>query len=76
MQLVKEAGFPLGVVNMTPGGVESGEALVADPKVQKISFTGGRHRAQDSCSLCSLDEADAHGAWGQVGQSGFPRRRS
>jgi len=40
-ELVGEAGFPPGVVNIVPGlGHEAGAALVAHPKVRKFSFTG------------------------------------
>ena len=50
-KLVQEAGFPAGVVNIVPGlGGVTGEALVAHPQVQKVSFTGspqiGRHILQ------------------------------
>lgn len=39
--LFDEAGFPPGVVNVVTGfGAEAGNALVADPDVAKISFTG------------------------------------
>ena len=41
-QLFEEAGFPPGVVNVVTGyGQEIGQALVTDPRVAKISFTGG-----------------------------------
>jgi betaine-aldehyde dehydrogenase/5-carboxymethyl-2-hydroxymuconic-semialdehyde dehydrogenase len=41
MDLVEEAGFPPGVFNMVQGiGSEVGAALVADPRVRRISFTG------------------------------------
>ncbi len=41
-KLVKEAGFPDGVVNVISGfGNEIGDALVNHPDVAKISFTGG-----------------------------------
>jgi aldehyde dehydrogenase (NAD+) len=41
-RLVTEAGFPAGVVNVVTGyGHEVGAALVADPRVAKITFTGG-----------------------------------
>jgi phenylacetaldehyde dehydrogenase len=40
-ELVAEAGFPPGVVNVVTGyGAEAGEALVKHPDVAKISFTG------------------------------------
>lgn len=38
--LIKEAGFPPGVVNVLPGFGETGAALVNHPKVDKIAFTG------------------------------------
>lgn len=41
-RLVTEAGFPAGVVNVVTGyGQEVGEALVADTRVAKVTFTGG-----------------------------------
>ncbi len=41
MDLVDEAGFPPGVFNVVQGlGNEVGAALVADPRVRRISFTG------------------------------------
>ena len=42
MELIKEAGFPDGVVNTVTGfGAEVGPTLVEHPKVAKIAFTGG-----------------------------------
>jgi len=48
VKLVEEAGFPPGVVNVVTGfGKEIGEALVTNPTVRKVAFTGseagGRH---------------------------------
>ncbi|HEY7477700.1 MAG TPA: aldehyde dehydrogenase family protein [Actinomycetota bacterium] len=40
MELVAEAGFPPGVVNVVIGGPEVGAALVRHPGVQKVAFTG------------------------------------
>jgi phenylacetaldehyde dehydrogenase len=40
MDLVHEAGFPAGVVNVVIGGPEVGAALTAHPGVDKIAFTG------------------------------------
>lgn len=39
-ELVLEAGFPPGTVNVVPGGAAAGEALVRHPSVDKIHFTG------------------------------------
>jgi benzaldehyde dehydrogenase (NAD) len=36
----EEAGVPPGVLSMLPGGADVGEALVTDPRVRVISFTG------------------------------------
>jgi phenylacetaldehyde dehydrogenase len=40
MDLVHEAGFPAGVVNVVIGGPEVGAALTTHPGVDKIAFTG------------------------------------
>lgn len=39
-RLANEAGIPLGVLNIVPGERLAGEALVANPLVDRISFTG------------------------------------
>ena len=47
-KLIEEAGFPAGVVNIVPGfGPLAGAALVAHSGVDKISFTGEHHTAQE-----------------------------
>ncbi|WP_321946305.1 aldehyde dehydrogenase [Paraburkholderia sp. J10-1] len=38
--LVEEAGFPPGVFNVVTGGAETGRALVNDPGIALVSFTG------------------------------------
>jgi len=58
-QLIREAGFPAGVVNIVPGDSTAGEALCSHPDVAKISFTGSTTTAQSvmrsaSESLASL----------------------
>lgn len=40
MRILHEAGLPPGVLNYLPGGDEAGEALVRDPRVAMIAFTG------------------------------------
>lgn len=39
-QLIKEAGFPPGVVNVVPGFGQAGAALVNHHDVDKVAFTG------------------------------------
>ncbi|WP_433498961.1 benzaldehyde dehydrogenase [Sphaerimonospora sp. CA-214678] len=39
-RVFEEAGLPPGVLQMLPGGAEVGEAMVTDPNVRVISFTG------------------------------------
>lgn len=38
--LFEEAGLPAGVLQVVPGDADAGEALVVDPDVAMISFTG------------------------------------
>lgn len=40
VDLLSEAGFPDGVLNVVTGGAEAGSALVTDPRLGRISFTG------------------------------------
>ncbi|MFE7116629.1 benzaldehyde dehydrogenase [Streptomyces sp. NPDC057654] len=40
MRVFEEAGLEPGVLSLVPGGAEAGAALVADPRVRIISFTG------------------------------------
>lgn len=46
-QLIKEAGFPPGVVNIINGyGAEAGPAMVEHPFVDKVAFTGSTATAR------------------------------
>ncbi|MCW2817867.1 MAG: benzaldehyde dehydrogenase, partial [Marmoricola sp.] len=40
VRVFEEAGLPPGVLQLLPGGADVGQALVADPHVRVISFTG------------------------------------
>lgn len=60
-RLAVEAGFPPGILNVVPGGAEVGTALVDQPAVGLVSFTGstrvaaelgGRVTAQMKRFLC------------------------
>ncbi|MGH8890824.1 MAG: benzaldehyde dehydrogenase [Acidothermaceae bacterium] len=39
-RIFEDAGLPSGVLHMLPGGADVGEAIVTDPHVRVISFTG------------------------------------
>jgi acyl-CoA reductase-like NAD-dependent aldehyde dehydrogenase len=52
VELAVEAGLPAGVLNVVHGGAEVGAALVADPRVDFISFTGSS-RAGESVKAAS-----------------------
>ena len=39
-RVFEEAGLPAGLLHVLPGGVETGEAVVTDPLIRLISFTG------------------------------------
>ena len=40
VRVFEEAGLPAGVLQLVPGGADVGEAIVTDPHVRVISFTG------------------------------------
>ncbi|OJJ80057.1 aldehyde dehydrogenase ALDH [Aspergillus glaucus CBS 516.65] len=52
--LIKEAGFPPGVVNIINGyGKEAGSALVQHPDVNKVAFTGSTRTAQQIMKMAA-----------------------
>jgi aldehyde dehydrogenase (NAD+) len=51
--LVEEAGFPPGVVNILPGAPKAGAALVEHPLVKKVTFTGGPDTARKILHGCA-----------------------
>ncbi|EIV91412.1 aldehyde dehydrogenase [Frankia sp. QA3] len=53
MDLVEQAGFPPGVVNVLPGTAEAGAQLVAHPLVKKVTFTGGPATATRILEACA-----------------------
>jgi benzaldehyde dehydrogenase (NAD) len=40
VRVLQEAGLPEGVLHLLPGGAQTGSAIVADPAVRVVSFTG------------------------------------
>jgi aldehyde dehydrogenase (NAD+) len=54
-ELFDEIGLPPGVINVVSGGVATGEALVAHPGVDKISFTGSTAAGKRIAAVCAAD---------------------
>lgn len=52
-ELVVQAGFPPGVVNIVHGAGEAAQALIGHPDVEKISFTGGPVTARKILHQCA-----------------------
>lgn len=52
-ELVAQAGFPPGVVNIVHGASAAAQALVGHPDVAKISFTGGPVTARKILHQCA-----------------------
>ncbi|MBW8800184.1 MAG: aldehyde dehydrogenase [Streptomyces sp.] len=50
---VKEAGFPDGVINIVPGGRDTGAYLVPHPGVDKVSFTGSTRAGRQVAAACA-----------------------
>lgn len=47
VELIVEAGFPAGVVNLVTGGADVGEAMVSHPGIDKIAFIGSGPTAKE-----------------------------
>ena len=59
-RIFEEAGVPKGVFHMLPGGADVGEALVADPHVRVISFTGSTAAGRSVGALAAKHLKRAH----------------
>jgi acyl-CoA reductase-like NAD-dependent aldehyde dehydrogenase len=56
VEIMHEAGFPPGVVNIVTGSTpETGEALVSDPNVDMVSFTGSTNVGVRIAETCAKD---------------------
>jgi aldehyde dehydrogenase (NAD+) len=54
-EAIEAAGIPPGVINIVSGDVATGEALVAHPGVDKVSFTGSTAAGQRIGAVCAAD---------------------
>lgn len=51
-ELIREAGFPAGVVNILPGyGPTAGAAIASHPHIDKVAFTGSTEVMEPHQSL-------------------------
>ncbi|CAO5178964.1 Vanillin dehydrogenase [Frankia sp. AiPs1] len=59
-RVFEEAGLPAGVLQVLPGGADVGEALVVDPAVRVISFTGSTQAGRRVGELAGKHLKRAH----------------
>jgi benzaldehyde dehydrogenase (NAD) len=59
-RIFEEAGLPEGVLHVLPGGADAGEALVTDPRVRVISFTGSTAAGRRVGELAARNLKRAH----------------
>ncbi|WP_129767790.1 aldehyde dehydrogenase family protein [Streptomyces sp. L-9-10] len=50
-RLLEEAGLPPGLLHVLPGAIETGQALVKDPAVDMVSFTGSTRAGREIGSV-------------------------
>jgi acyl-CoA reductase-like NAD-dependent aldehyde dehydrogenase len=51
-EAVRQAGLPPGVINIVPGGQETGAHLIAHPGVNKVAFTGSTTAGRQIGEIC------------------------
>lgn len=59
-RIFEEAGLPSGLFSVLPGGVDVGEALVADPATRVIAFTGSTRGGRAVAMLAAKHLKRAH----------------
>jgi benzaldehyde dehydrogenase (NAD) len=59
-RIFEEAGLPPGVLSVLPGGVEVGEAIIADPRVRVVAFTGSTRAGRRVGALAAQHLTRAH----------------
>jgi len=60
VRILEEAGLPPGVVNLVFGGDEAGAALVEDPRVAMVSFTGSLEVGREIAAYCGRHGRRVH----------------
>jgi benzaldehyde dehydrogenase (NAD) len=59
-RVFEEAGLPEGLLHVLPGGVDAGEALITEPAVRIISFTGSTSAGRRVGELAARHLKRAH----------------
>lgn len=59
-RVFEEAGLPPGLLSVLPGGADVGAALVTDPRVRIISFTGSTRAGREVGALAGRHLKRAH----------------
>ena len=60
VRILEESGLPPGVVNLVFGEDEAGAALVRDPRVAMVSFTGSLEVGREIASYCGAAGKRVH----------------
>lgn len=60
VKVFERAGLPAGVLQLVPGGQEVGEAMIADPNVRVIAFTGSTRAGRSVGELAAKHLTRAH----------------
>ncbi|WP_241156089.1 aldehyde dehydrogenase family protein [Leucobacter chromiireducens] len=60
VRIFEEAGLPKGLLQLVPGGAEVGEALVTEPLVRVIAFTGSTRAGRSVGELAGKHLKRAH----------------
>jgi benzaldehyde dehydrogenase (NAD) len=59
-RVFEEAGLPAGLLAMLPGGADVGEAVIADPRVRVVAFTGSTRAGRAVGALAAQHLTRAH----------------
>lgn len=60
VRIFEEAGLPAGVLQMVPGGAEVGSAIVEEPRVRVVAFTGSTRAGRSVGELAGRHLTRAH----------------
>ena len=60
VRIFEEAGLPKGLLQLVPGGADVGEAMIAEPRVRVIAFTGSTRAGRAVGELAGRHLTRAH----------------